>query len=252
MEQTGETESFQRADPVTPYYSYILIGCIIAVLVVQLTTNLETSIRIAGLYKPVWWDSNEYWRVITAGALHTGIVHLVFNSYALFLLGRLIETISNRAHMANVFLLSVIGGSLFSSIFGPEGLSVGASGGILGLLGYLAVYGFYRRKLLSNAFLKNMLFNIAFIGVLGAIVLPLIGSFGGSFGIEQVPRIDNFAHLGGLVAGVIYGLFQIPRDLYKDPREVSGFTDTIGLTALGIFMFFSVLSILLIFNLVEL
>ena len=54
--------------------------------------------------------------------------------------------LSNRAHLAIVFLLSAIGGGILSLVSQPDGISVGASGGIVGLIGYLAVYAFRRRQ----------------------------------------------------------------------------------------------------------
>lgn len=243
-EETDEAqENVMRAVPVTPYYSYILVACLIAVFGAQLATDSMESLlfggsrsgMIAGFYKQAFM-SGEYWRVLTGAALHGGIIHLAFNSYALFILGRLVETLSNRAHLAIVFLLSAIGGNLMSLAFMPEGTSVGASGGIIGFLGYLTIYGFYRRKIMSNALLKNMLFNVVFIGFVGVFVIK---------------NVDNYAHLGGLLTGAIYGLFQIPRDLYEDPRETSSTMEIIGVAALGIFIFVSVLTILLLFQIVR-
>lgn len=245
METPVETETVKRAVPVTPYYSYILIACIIAVSIVQIATDPpgsailggNRSAIIAGFDKKAFLLLGEYWRIITGATLHGGLVHLAFNGYALFALGRLVEILSNRAHLAIVFLLSAIGGGIMSLIFVPGATSVGASGGIVGFLGYLTIYGFYRRKIMSNALLKNMLFNIGFIAFVGVFVIP---------------NVDNFGHLGGLLTGMIYGVFQIPRDLYKDPREASSFTEILGMVALAIFAFFSVLSILLLLGLVSL
>lgn len=244
-EMPGEEKAVQRAVPVIPYYSYILVACIIAVSIVQIATDPpgsalfggERSVILAGFDKGAFLIYEQYWRIVTGMTLHGGIIHLAFNSYALYILGRLIETLSNRAHLAIVFLLSGIGGGILSLIFMPENPSVGASGGIIGFLGYLTVYGFYRRKLLTNAFLKNMVFNIVFIAFVGVFLIP---------------NVDNFGHLGGLLTGIIYGAIQIPRDLYKDPRKVSGFTETLGIAALGIFAFFCVLSIFLLLSWVRL
>ncbi len=172
---------------------------------------------------------------MTGAALHGGLIHLAFNCYALYILGRIIEVLSNRAHLAIVFLLSAIGGGLLSFIFLPNDISVGASGGIVGFLGYLTVYGYFRRKLLSNSFLKNMLFNIAFIAFTGVFILP---------------NVDNFGHLGGLIIGTIYGFLQISGDIYKDPREVSSTTEFLGLATLGIFIAVSVFSIMLLLRII--
>lgn len=225
-----ETESvgYQRATYVFPVYTIILIVSIVAVFGCQLFANSQSrlpdgadmSVLLAGFVKQ-FFREGQYWRILTGAALHGGLIHLAFNSYALYVLGRLIETLSNRAHLAMVFLLSAIGGGILSLIFLPEIPSVGASGGIIGFLGYLTVYGFKRRRLLPDGFLRNMLFNVGFIAFVGIFVMS---------------NVDNFGHLGGLIGGAIYGFVQIPGDLYKDPREVSGLTKILGSVALGLFI----------------
>lgn len=232
----------KRARLVVPVYSIVLIASLAAVSLAQFAVDGaegvsfggEKSITLAGFVKPYFADG-QYWRILTGAALHGGAIHLILNCYALYVLGRLIETLSNRAHLAIVFLLAATGGGVLSLIFLPEGVSVGASGGIVGFLGYLAAYGFLRRKLLSNAFLKNMLFNIGFIAL---------------YGVLLNQTIDNFGHLGGLIVGAIYGFIQIPKDLSIDPREAGGAAQLIGLAALGTFIAVCLFSILLIFRIV--
>jgi rhomboid protease GluP len=234
----AEPQNVQRATPVTPYYSIILIACIVIVWIFQIAFVPDESILfggkisvfLAGFVKPLFREG-EYWRILTGGAMHGGIIHLAFNSYALFILGKLIEFLSNRSHLAIVFILSVIGGGIMTLIFLPGTASIGASGGIIGFLGYLTAYGFKRRKLLSNAFLKNMLFNIGFIAFMGVFVIP---------------GIDNFGHLGGLLVGLIYGFIQVPNDLHKDPREVGNVTKYLGYVSLGVFILTSIITILLL------
>lgn len=228
IEQQAETA--ERVKPIPPYYSIILIVCIVAVFFAQIATNLEESVDLAGFIKPLFIDS-EYWRILTSAALHGSIMHLGFNSYALFVLGRLIETLSNRAHLAIVFILSILGGNMLGFAFGPDVASIGASGGVIGFLGYLTVYGFKRRKLLSNAFLKNMLFNVVLIA---------------AFGLFIMPNVDNFAHLGGFLVGAIYGLVQIPADIHEDPRVTDGITTIFGYVSIGIYILTAIFSILLI------
>ena len=237
-----ERVGYQRATAIFPLYTIILIVCLVAVFVSQLSVDKPDSVLgygsasalLAGFVKQ-FFREGQYWRILTGAALHGGAMHLFFNSYALYALGRLIETLSNRAHLAVVFLLSAIGGGILSLIFLPEIPSVGASGGIVGFLGYLTVYGFKRRKLLPDGFLKNMLFNIGFIAFVGIFLMS---------------NVDNFGHLGGLIVGTVYGLIQIPGDLYKDPREVSSATKIIGLAALAIFILTAIFSILLLLGII--
>ena len=242
-EKTGTADEWeekpQPAQVVTPFYSISLIVCLVVVWLCQLASDGTDSMilgggnsaLLAGFFKPAF-AAGQYWRILTSASLHAGVIHLAFNCYALFVLGKLIEILSNRAHLAIVFLLSAIGGNILSFVFMPGIVpSVGASGGIVGFLGYLAAYGFIRRKLLPPSFLKNMLFNIGFIAL---------------YGIVLNRNIDNFAHLGGLLVGTIYGFTQIPRDLYADPRNVSAATKYFGFAALGIFILTSIFSILIL------
>jgi membrane associated rhomboid family serine protease len=103
--------------------------------------------------------------------IHGGFLHLFMNGYALYSFGRLMEMLTNRAHLAIVFLLSAIGGGLLSLVFFPEGASVGASGGIVGLIGYLLIYAFRRRQFVSSEFRNSLLVNIGLILVVGFFVL---------------------------------------------------------------------------------
>jgi membrane associated rhomboid family serine protease len=233
-----EAIDFIRQGQLTkPYFSYILVAGLIVVALSQMWAGLDESINTAGFVKPDFLEKNEYWRILTGGVLHGGILHLYFNGQALYGFGSLIESISNRAHLATVFLLAIIGGGIVSLIFLPEGASVGASGGIMGLIGYLAIYGYRRKRQLPPDFLKSMLINVGFIA---------------AFGIVAYQIVDNFGHLGGLITGAIYGFVQIPKDLHKNPREVNMITESLGLIALGIFIFTCIVSILLILKLIKL
>lgn len=232
-----EAVAFARQTEASPpYFTYLLVGLIVAVMLCQLSVGLEESRTIAGLEKTDFWARGEYWRILTAGALHGSILHIFFNGQALIGLGGLIEYLSNRAHLLIVFVLAIVVGSLCSLYFMPDGNSVGASGGIMGLFGYLAVYAFRRKRQLPPDFLKNILINIGFIAVFGLIAYQII---------------DNFAHVGGFAAGAIYGLIQIPRDLQKNPRVVGAVVELVGYAALIIFIFTCIFSILLLMKVVQ-
>ncbi len=242
--QTGE-DDFQGEDPIredstamrspVPLYTFILLAAIAVVAAVQFATGLEASILAAGFDKPAFSGSREYWRILTGATTHGSIPHVVMNGYALYSFGKIFEMLSNRAHLAIVFLLSAVGGGVLSLIFAPDGLSVGASGGVLGLVSYLAVYAFRRRQFISREFRKSLLINIAFILVFGLVLYQVI---------------DNYGHIGGLVAGAIYGFVQIPSDEYTDPRLAGSITESLGLASLGIYLAACAFSVLLILRLV--
>ncbi len=218
-----------------PYYTIILIAAIVAVMVVQIGTGLEGSIVAAGFDKPAFIKQNEYWRILTGATLHGSVLHVAMNCYAFYTFGKIFEMLSGRAHLAIVFLLSAIGGGILSLIFVPDGLSVGASGGVVGLVSYLAIYAFRRRQFISREFRKSLLINIGFILVFGLILFQ---------------QIDNFGHIGGLVTGAVYALLQIPSDQYTDPRISAPVTEVIGLVSLGIYIAACAFSILLILRVI--
>ena len=218
-----------------PIYTYILIGGIAAVALTQFTTGLEASILSAGFVKPAFLQGHEYWRILTGAATHGSIPHVLMNCYAFYSFGKIFEILANRAHLAIVFLLSAIGGGFLSLLFVPAGISVGASGGIVGLIGYLVIYAFRRRSFITAEFRRNLLMNIGFILI---------------FGLVLYQSIDNFGHIGGLLTGAVYGLLQIPSNEYVDPRSAGPVVQTAGVAALGIYLATCLFSILLILHIV--
>lgn len=225
----------QAPRPDIPYYTYVLVAAIVAVAVVQFVAGLEPSILAAGFDKPAFLHGGEYWRILTGAAVHGGLAHIAMNSYAFYSFGRIFETLSNGAHLAIVFLLSAIGGGILSLLFVPDGLSVGASGGVVGLISYLAVYAFRRRQFITPEFRKSLLMNIGFIIIFGLVLYQVI---------------DNFGHIGGLITGAVYGLIQIPGDAYSDPREAGQAAQIGGLASVGIYLAACLFAVLLILRIV--
>ena len=230
-EQAPEDDHRAAPRKNVPLYTIVLLACIVAVTLAQLVFGLDNSIQAAGFDKQAFIRHREYWRILTGAALHGDVLHILMNGYALYSIGSILEMLSNRAHLAIVFLLSALGGGILSLIFLPDGISVGASGGIVGLIGYLAVYAFRRRQFISPQFRRSLLINIGFILI---------------FGLALYQVVDNFGHIGGLLTGVVYGLIQIPSNEYVDPRDASGFGSGVGLVALGIFIATSLFSIFVI------
>ena len=143
------------------------------------------------------------------------------------------ELLSNRAHLAIVFLLSALGGGVLSLVLQPDSISVGASGGIVGLVSYLAVYSFKRRAFITAEFRRSLLTNIGFILVFGLVLYQVV---------------DNWGHIGGLITGAVYGLLQISTDEYSDPREAGIVVRIAGVASLGLYIAGCMLSVFLIFR----
>ncbi|MBK9216915.1 MAG: rhomboid family intramembrane serine protease [Chloracidobacterium sp.] len=228
-------EEFAEIYQPTPIYTTVLIVAILGVAAVQFIAGLEPSIMAAGFDKPAFLIGHEYWRILTGATVHGGVMHVAMNCYAFYSFGKIVEMLSNRAHLAIVFLLSAIGGGILSLVFVPDGLSVGASGGIVGLVSYLLVYAFRRRRFISAEFRKSLLINIGFIVIFGLVLFRVI---------------DNFGHIGGLITGAVYGFVQIPSDEYTDPRAAGAFAQMAGLAAVGTYLAGCLMSVLLILRVI--
>ena len=233
--QVEDAEAAAQFRSPIPLYTSILIGSILAVMAAQLAGGLDGSILIAGFVKPAFLKDQEYWRILTGATTHGSLLHVGMNCYAFYSFGKIFEMLSNRAQLAIVFLLSAVGGGVLSLIFAPDGISVGASGGIVGLIGYLAVYAFRRRQFISPEFRKSLLINIGFILVFGLVLYQVI---------------DNYGHIGGLITGAVYGFIQIPSDEHVDPRDATSAVQFTGLSALGIYIAACGFSILLILRVI--
>lgn len=129
----------------------------------------------------------EWWRVITPGFLHLGIIHIAMNMYLLYILGRMLEPELGAAQMLAVYVTSLIAGSLGALILEPGTPSAGASGAIFGLMGMALVIA--RSRQIREA--------VQQIGIL--VVINLVITFGYS-------GISKGAHLGGLIGGAICGV----------------------------------------------
>ncbi len=234
-EHSAENIAAAQPRPPVPVYTIILIASFGVVAAVQMLTGLDRSILLAGFVKQDFLHDHQYWRILTGAAMHGGLLHVAMNGYAFYSFGKIFEMLANRAHLAIVFLLAALGGGVLSLVLSPDGISVGASGGIVGLIGYLAVYAFRRREFISPAFRKSLLVNIGFILI---------------YGLALYQVIDNFGHIGGLITGAVYGFVQIPGDSFADPRAAGTVTEALGLGAVGIYFAACCFCILLMFGIV--
>ena len=171
------------------------VAVLVIVFLGQLLAGLGPSIDMAALVKERVKLDGEWWRLITTGLMHGSILHILFNGMALYNLGRVMVALVNPSLLSFVFLFTVVTGSLASLYLGPAQPSVGASGGILGCLGFLLVVTASFRAVLPG-FLRASLIQ-------STIVVSIFGLLGAAF-------IDNAAHAGGLAGGVVLGLVMSP------------------------------------------
>jgi rhomboid protease GluP len=148
--------------------------------------------------------AGEYWRLFTANFIHIGIVHLLFNMYALYALGRQVETLYGHRRFITIFLLSGLSGAVFSYVF-TRGLSAGASTSLFGLFGALVVYFYKHREWLGNVG-RQQLINLGMILFINVLI-----------GVSPGSNIDNWGHAGGFFGGAILAWFLCPRYEPVDP-----------------------------------
>ena len=130
--------------------------------------------------------AGQYWRFVTPIFLHSGLAHLAINAYSLYILGPDVEKIYGRLKFIIIYLIAGFLGNIASFAFSPH-LSVGASSSIFGLLGALLYLGLKHKELARSAFTINIIMMIA---------LNI------AYGFYE-PRIDNYAHIGGLIGGYL-------------------------------------------------
>ena len=142
----------------------------------------------------------EVQRLFTAMFLHAGMMHLFFNMYALYIIGRGVEGLCGHARFLLIYLLGGLTGSLLSVALGStdpwlSAPSVGASGAVFAIFGAEMVWLFRHRPLLGAAAGRQLRSLLMLLGV--NLAFGLLSSVGAA-GI----RIDNWAHLGGLAGGL--------------------------------------------------
>jgi rhomboid protease GluP len=128
----------------------------------------------------------QWWRLVTAGFLHGGIIHILMNSWVLFDLGAQVEEVYGAARMLVIYFVATVFGFYLSAVWSAS-LSVGASAGIFGLLGAMIALGVRHRGHPMGAAIRGLYIRWAIYGL----VMGLIPMF----------HVDNAAHIGGLAAG---------------------------------------------------
>jgi membrane associated rhomboid family serine protease len=175
------------------------------------------SIKAAGLVKPAYLHG-EWWRLLTAPLMHGHPLHFLMNAAALIYLGKRIEVFARWPHVPLVFLFSACIGGEASARF-VSSTSIGASGGLMGWLGFLLVFESLHTRLVPRSATRRLLAGVVLTG--------LIGIIGYRF-------IDNAAHAGGLLAGMVYALILFPKSASPN-RPNSTVTDRIaGIAALAV------------------
>ncbi|KAG8381360.1 hypothetical protein BUALT_Bualt06G0114200 [Buddleja alternifolia] len=146
------------------------------------------------------WDKvvhhHQGWRLVSCIWLHAGVIHLVANMLSLVLVGIRLEQHFGFVRIGIIYLLSGFGGSILSSLFIQNRISVGASGALFGLLG----------AMLSELITNWSIYTNKVAALLTLLVIVLI-----NLAVGILPHVDNFAHIGGFLTGFLLGFILLPR-----------------------------------------
>ncbi|MDD3186939.1 MAG: rhomboid family intramembrane serine protease [Bacilli bacterium] len=183
-------KTFKMKQPIVTY-TLITINVIVFLLMYiwgNGSTDIQTLLDFGANYRGSIVNG-EYYRFVTCAFIHIGLLHLLFNCYALYIIGIQLESYYGKIKYIVIYLLSAVSASIMSVIFN-DSISAGASGAIFGLLGALLYFGYHYRVYLGNA-LKSQ-------------IIPLI-AINLMFGFLMA-GIDNFAHIGGLIGGLLISM----------------------------------------------
>lgn len=184
----------------------LLLASFIGLFIMQVLTGVDANNpSTEALLK---WGANalpftmgdEPWRLVSSAFLHIGLMHLLFNGFAMYFFGQIAEPMFGSAKFLALFLLAAIGGNLLNNYVtwhsivegtGQPGLSAGASGGIMGIGAALLIAALF--KISVNGMVLNLKSLIFIMGI------NLVYGF-------AVPGIDNAGHIGGAVTGLVIAL----------------------------------------------
>lgn len=184
MRKENLIEQYKKS-PVTFTFLGIIIVYFIIMSLNGGTTNSLNLLRFGALYPPFMLRFNQYYRLITAIFIHIGIMHLFFNSYALYIFGTQIERVMGSLKYLIFFLLAGIGGNIVTYFFNFDSISAGASGSLFGILGAFVYLIRHHKNMITPEGRKSILMLLG-INLLITIVTP---------------SISITAHFGGLIIG---------------------------------------------------
>ena len=145
-------------------------------------------ISLGAKYTPLIQDG-EVWRLITCAFLHGSFLHIACNMFMLYSIGPQIQRIFGSIKYILIYLISCLTSSVLSTIINPDSISVGASGGIFGLMGALLAFAIVERKKINKEYTMGLIKTIGINLVIGLWVI----------------NIDNAAHIGGFLGGILIG-----------------------------------------------
>jgi rhomboid protease GluP len=181
-----------------PIVTYAIMAVTILVFIAQEASQLLLGDDIPlmlGAKVNSLIQQGEFWRFFTPALLHANLVHILFNMYALYVLGRGLERHYGHTRFFLLYIIGAFAGNV-ASFWMSTGYSVGASTAIFALVAAQGVFVFQNRAMFG-AQARGMLMNVLLVVALNLFL-----------GLQ--PGIDNWGHLGGLISGVAFAWFAGP------------------------------------------
>ena len=206
-EDASKLESVFKAK--VPYITYFLIAVNVIFYFVPMLLGNDVYQYIIDAYciHGPSIRAGQYYRLFTGIFLHGSLIHLIFNCYALYVLGAQIESFFGRIKYIIIYLFSGLAGALLSITLSGNVGSIGASGAIFGLMGSLLYFGYHYRVYLGN--------------VVKSQIIPLILL---NLGIGFISTgIDNWGHIGGLVGGIVITMALGVKEKSSNFEKINGF-----------------------------
>lgn len=220
MEEAKRVEELFK--PKKTIITYVLIAINVIIFLLGMILNLsDTFINLFANYGPLITEG-QYYRLFTSMFIHANLFHILFNMYALYLLGSQAEGFFGKGKFLVIYILSGISGSLLSILLNQGAVSVGASGAIFGILGALLYFGYNNRVYLGNTLIRE---------IVPVILINLAFGF-------MMTGVDNFAHIGGLIGGITTAMAVGFYSNTGKSDRINGIIITIMLFAFLIFMNF--------------
>jgi membrane associated rhomboid family serine protease/Tfp pilus assembly protein PilF len=201
-----------------PVATFILLGLnVLIFLLMELSggsSNPDVLLSFGASYGP-YIRRGEYWRLVMPMFLHIGILHLLLNTAALFVLGRILESVYGYGRFTLLYVACGMGSSFLSMTLSSS-VSAGASGAIFGIAGAMLTTGYLHRAAIPRRWRRSF-----GGGILPLIVINLILGY-------SIAGIDNWGHLGGLLAGMLLsavipppGLDWVPASPQDEPSQAA-------------------------------
>ena len=179
-----------------PHAQFVTAIILLINIGIYIGTSLNPTLFEAGAKARFEIREGQWWRLVTAGFLHGGLLHIGMNSWVLFDVGGQVEQVYGTSRMLVIYFISTVAGFYLSYIWTPN-TSVGASAAIMGLIDAMIALSLHHRSAMTQAIRATYIRGVIYILLIG--LLPGIG-------------IDSAAHVGGLAAGGVVADFAgLPR-----------------------------------------